>query len=78
MKKILLFFLLTVTLQANAQSWKPFPAQGGGLNNQLIFDTQDSATLYLASSHAGLFKSTDMGEHWINLFNSLPAIDITT
>ncbi len=74
MKRILLFFLLTVTLQTSAQNWKAFPAQGGGLNNQLVFDTQDSATLYLASSLAGLFKTTDMGEYWINLFNSLPVI----
>ncbi|MEI7802735.1 MAG: hypothetical protein WCI97_08845, partial [Bacteroidota bacterium] len=76
MKKICLLFLFVISVHANAQSWKPFPVQGGGLINQLVFDPQDSATIYAAASEAGLFKSTDLGEHWINLFNALPAISV--
>ncbi len=65
-----------ISIHGSAQTWKPFPVQGGGLINQLVFDTQDSATIYAAAAQAGLFKSTDMGEHWYNLFNSLPAISV--
>ncbi len=70
-KKFFTFFiLLNFVYSSNiiAQSWKAFPAQGGGLINQVVFDPVDSTIIYAAASSSGLFKSSDAGNTWINLF----------
>ncbi len=69
--KYFLFFVLInfSWLQTiEAQNWNAFPAQGGGLINQVVFDPVDSSIVYAASSYSGLFKSTDAGNTWKNLF----------
>ena len=71
MKNLFLFiFLLSLAgiINCHAQSWKAFPAQGGGLINQVVFDPVDSSVIYAASASSGLFKSTDAGNSWKNLF----------
>lgn len=71
MKNLFLFiFLLSLAgiINCHAQSWKAFPAQGGGLINQVVFDPVDSSVIYAASASSGLFKSIDAGNSWKNLF----------
>ncbi|GDX51307.1 hypothetical protein LBMAG27_03540 [Bacteroidota bacterium] len=68
---ISLFVLFSVCCYQNikAQTWNAFPVQGGGLINQVVFDPVDSSIVYAASSSSGLFKSTDAGNNWKNIFS---------
>ncbi len=73
MKKILLllslFHFSPFTFHLVAQSWQPYPVQGGGLINEVTFDPVDSNVIYAASGESGLFKSSDGGNNWQNLFS---------
>lgn len=48
------------------------PPPGANLINSIVFDPQIDDKIYAARNYTGVYKSTDLGQRWIDISNNLP------
>jgi len=56
-------------------AWQPLgPANTGARTKALVFDPSNPNTLYAAAATGGIWKTTDAGQNWAPLTDSLPTL----